>query len=254
MSCLTVLFLCLSAVIFSVNMAGLICPVSGGASCCPSNGRTRKRCSKGNRKDSTQPEAGARYEEPRFQAENPRACGRADVGLRCVSAALFRSQGLRRNTQANLHVEPIWMQLKRPISPPLALTCSYTTAPYRSACPLKPATTPSKFRAPWPEARSCQESHCSPTQMPWQDSESMVRQHDPSSRGLVPDEPRLASRVFEAFESYFAGRGLPDPEEDPEAALSSKPSKAIPRRSLIPVEINLPPRVSPPARPGALQT
>ena len=36
----------------------------------------------------------------RFTADDPRACGRADVGLRCVSAALFRSQGLRRNTQA----------------------------------------------------------------------------------------------------------------------------------------------------------
>lgn len=37
----------------------------------------------------------------RFTAEDPRKCGRADVGLRCLSAALFRSQGVRHNTQAH---------------------------------------------------------------------------------------------------------------------------------------------------------
>ena len=37
---------------------------------------------------------------PRFTAADPRQCGRSDVGLRCLSAALFRSQGVRHNTQA----------------------------------------------------------------------------------------------------------------------------------------------------------
>ena len=42
----------------------------------------------------------------------------------------------------------------------------------------------------------------------------------------MPDEPRLASRVFEAFESYFTGRGLPDPDEDPEAG-KKPPIRAV---------------------------
>ena len=41
----------------------------------------------------------------RFTAEDPRAAGRADVGLRCLSAALFRSQGVRHNTQVCLSFE-----------------------------------------------------------------------------------------------------------------------------------------------------
>eukprot|EP00434_Breviolum_minutum_P040000 symbB.v1.2.035538.t1/scaffold4809.1/size34500/1 len=40
-----------------------------------------------------------------FTAEDPRKCGRADVGLRCLSAALFRSQGVRHNTQVCLSFE-----------------------------------------------------------------------------------------------------------------------------------------------------
>eukprot|EP00913_Durusdinium_trenchii_P022716 g21333.t1 len=40
-----------------------------------------------------------------FKAEDPRTSGRADVGLRCLSAALFRSQGVRHNTQACLSFE-----------------------------------------------------------------------------------------------------------------------------------------------------
>lgn len=39
-----------------------------------------------------------------FDPQTPRA-GRVDVGLRCASAALFRSQGLRRNTQVALCFE-----------------------------------------------------------------------------------------------------------------------------------------------------
>ena len=38
---------------------------------------------------------------PSFDADNPRE-GRVDVGLRCISSALFRSQSLRRNSRAVL--------------------------------------------------------------------------------------------------------------------------------------------------------
>jgi len=40
-----------------------------------------------------------------FDPADPRGSGRADVGLRCISAALFRSQGLRHSTQVCLSFE-----------------------------------------------------------------------------------------------------------------------------------------------------
>eukprot|EP00930_Biecheleria_cincta_P085859 TRINITY_DN75226_c0_g1_i1.p1 TRINITY_DN75226_c0_g1~~TRINITY_DN75226_c0_g1_i1.p1 ORF type:complete len:816 (-),score=146.20 TRINITY_DN75226_c0_g1_i1:24-2417(-) len=40
-----------------------------------------------------------------FDPSDPRASGRADVGMRCISASLFRSQGLRHNTQVCLSFE-----------------------------------------------------------------------------------------------------------------------------------------------------
>lgn len=46
-----------------------------------------------------------RADATQFTAEDPRKCGRADVGLRCLSAALFRSQGVRHNTQVCLSFE-----------------------------------------------------------------------------------------------------------------------------------------------------
>jgi tRNA pseudouridine-54 N-methylase len=53
-----------------------------------------------------------------FDPTEPRA-GRVDVGLRCLSAALFRSQGLRRNTQVALcfEGEPAAPQLDRDGAP-----------------------------------------------------------------------------------------------------------------------------------------
>ena len=128
----------------------------------------------------------------RFTADDPRACGRADVGLRCVSAALFRSQGLRpQHAGTDVPGQAASM---------LGINVG------RFACPSKPATTPSKFRARWPEA-----------ERRFERVGLGVYGLCGTLGGLVPDEPRLASRVFEAFESFFAGRGLPDPDEDPEA-------------------------------------
>ncbi|CAE7407119.1 rsmH [Symbiodinium microadriaticum] len=146
-----------------------------GCNHCGKVGHTTKRCTFGAKPserflpcEGTRPKAPCfwrrfllplqRANAQTFTADDPRACGRADVGLRCVSAALFRSQGLRRNTQVCLSFEASNHTLE--VSGALA-------------------------------------------------------------RGLVPDEPRLASRVFEAFESFFAGRGLPDPDEDPEAWCAS---------------------------------
>lgn len=41
----------------------------------------------------------------KFNPADPRGSGRADVGLRCISAGLFRSQGLRHNSQICLSFE-----------------------------------------------------------------------------------------------------------------------------------------------------
>jgi len=92
------------------------CPQVTECSHCGSSEHTAKRCTFGARAserfllcDSVEPHTPCfwrRFIVPLQRADavafNPADArvGRADVGLRCISSALFRSQGLRRNSQA----------------------------------------------------------------------------------------------------------------------------------------------------------
>ncbi|CAJ1380534.1 unnamed protein product [Effrenium voratum] len=92
-----------------------------GCNYCGQVGHTTRRCTFGAKRserflfcEALRPRLGCfwrrflvpltRGDATTFQASAPRG-GRVDVGLRCLSAGLFRSQGLRRNTQVCLSFE-----------------------------------------------------------------------------------------------------------------------------------------------------